>query len=70
MTLITNSKMKRVVVYPKDIMVVTGKSERHSRTLLKRMKKHFKKEEYQCITITEFCQYMGLDEVVISDMIR
>ena len=70
MTLITNSKMKRVIVYPKDIMVVTGKSERYSRTLLKRMKTHFKKEEYQCITITEFCTYMGLDEVVISDMIK
>ena len=62
--------MKRVVVYPKDIMVVTGKSERHSRTLLKRMKTHFKKEEYQYITITEFCAYMGLDEVLISEMIK
>ena len=62
--------MRRVVIYPKDIMVVTGKSERHSRTLLKRMKTHFKKEEYQYITITEFCQYMGLDEVLISEMIK
>ena len=62
--------MKRVVIYPKDIMVVTGKSERHSRTLLKRMKTHFKKEEYQYITITEFCTYMGLDEVLISEMIK
>jgi hypothetical protein len=62
--------MKRVVVYPKDIMVVTGKSERHSRTLLKRMKQHYKKEEYQYITISELCQYMGLDEVVISNMIK
>ena len=62
--------MKRVVIYPKDIMVVTGKSERHSRTLLKRMKTHFKKEEYQYITITEFCVYMGLDEVLISEMIK
>ena len=62
--------MKRVVIYPKDIMVVTGKSERHSRTLLKRMKTHFKKEEYQYITIKEFCAYMGLDEVLISEMIK
>lgn len=62
--------MKRVVIYPKDIMVVTGKSERYSRTILKRMKTHFKKEEYQCITINEFCKYLGLDEELIAGMLK
>ena len=62
--------MKRVVIYKKDIMVVTDKSERHSRTLLKRMKTHFKKEEYQYITITEFCLYMGLEKGLNFEIIK
>jgi hypothetical protein len=62
--------MKRVVIYPKDIMVVTGKSERYSRTLIKRMKLHFKKEEHQCISISELCLYLGLEEEKITGIIK
>ena len=58
-------KMKRVVIYPKDIMIITGKSERYSRYLIQRIKKHLNKENHQIVSITEFCEYMGLqiDEV-------
>jgi hypothetical protein len=52
--------MKRVVIYPKDIMIITGKSERYSRYLLQRIKTHLKKEPHQLVSINEFCQYMGL----------
>ncbi len=52
--------MKRVVIYPKDIMIITGKSERYSRYLIQRIKKHLGKEEHQVISIQEFCEYMGL----------
>jgi hypothetical protein len=62
--------MKRIVIYPKDIMLITGKSERYSRTIMKRMKFHFKKEEHQCITISELCLYLGLDEEIISGIIK
>jgi hypothetical protein len=57
--------MKRVVIYPKDIMIITGKSERYSRYLIKRIKNHFNKSEHQIVSISEFCEYMGLriDEV-------
>jgi hypothetical protein len=62
--------MKRIVIYPKDIMLITGKSERYSRTIMKRMKLHFKKEEHQCISISELCLYLGLDEEIISGIIK
>jgi hypothetical protein len=62
--------MKRIVIYPKDIMLITGKSERYSRTIMKRMKLHFKKEEHQCISISELCVYLGLDEKIISGIIK
>ena len=53
--------MKRVVIYPKDIMIITGKSERYSRYLIQRIKKHLKKEDHQVVSVNEFCDYMGLD---------
>lgn len=57
--------MKRIAIYPKDIMVITGKSERYSRLLLNRVKKHLNKEKHQIISFDEFCSYMGIktDEV-------
>ncbi len=60
--------MKRVVIYPKDIMIITGKSERYSRYLIQRIKKHLNKEDHQMVSITDFCTYMGLerDEVEAS----
>ena len=53
--------MKRVVIYPKDIMIITGKSERYSRYLIQRIKKHLNKQDHQVVSISEFCDYMGLD---------
>jgi hypothetical protein len=62
--------MKRIVIYPKDIMIITGKSERYSREILKKVKAHLSKEEYQYITVNEFCIYMGLDSDQIMKMIQ
>ena len=58
--------MKRVVIYPKDIMIITGKSERYSRYLIQRIKKHLKKENHQVVSVNEFCEYMGLDNSEIE----
>ncbi|MDB3907431.1 hypothetical protein N9355_08155 [Crocinitomicaceae bacterium] len=58
--------MKRVVIYPKDIMIITGKSERYSRYLIKRIKDHFKKDDHQVVSIEEFCTYMGLDQELVE----
>ncbi len=53
--------MKRVVIYPKDVMIITGKSERYSRYLIQRIKKHLNKADHQVVSISEFCTYMGLE---------
>jgi len=52
--------MKRIIIYPKDIMIVTGKSERHSRDLLKKIKFHLNKKEYQYVSVQELSDYLGL----------
>lgn len=61
--------MKRVVIYPKDIMIITGKSERYSRYLIQRIKKHFDKEDHQIVSISEFCSYMGLERDEVESLI-
>lgn len=55
------NETKRVCIYPKDIIRITGKSERYSRRLLNRIKKHYNKTSHQFITITEFATYTGID---------
>lgn len=50
----------RLCIYPKDVQRITGKTERYSRMLLKKIKLHFNKEDHQVITIEEFSVYMGL----------
>jgi hypothetical protein len=52
--------MKKVVIYPKDVMLLTGKSERYCRKLLQKIKVALKKEDHQVITINELCTYLGV----------
>jgi hypothetical protein len=63
-------EVKRVCIYPKDIMRITGKSERYSRRLLTRIKNHFSKSDHQFITVSEFSSYTGIDESVIKDFLN
>jgi len=62
-------KLKRLIIYPKDIMLITGKSERYARYLHKRIKKHFGKEDHQVLSVAEFSQYMGLNADEVSGSI-
>ena len=57
----------KVIIYPKDIALITGKSYRSSWHLLKRIRTHYNKEKHQVVTVSEFCEYMGIgEESVIS----
>ena len=62
-------KLKRLIIYPKDIMLITGKSERYSRYLHKRIKKQLGKEDHQVISVNEFCNYMGLEPIEVEDLL-
>ena len=54
--------MKRVAIYPKDIMIITGKSERYSRNILNQIKTKLNKEKFQIVTINELCDFLGIKE--------
>lgn len=53
--------MQRMTIYTKDVVILTGRSERQSRYLLEKIKSHYKKEQHQLITVEEFCTYVGFD---------
>jgi hypothetical protein len=50
----------RLCIYPKDVQLITGKSERYSRMLLQKVKQQLNKQEHQFVSIEEFCSYTGL----------
>ena len=64
-------KSNRIIIFPKDIQRVTGRSERYGRILIRKMKTHYQKQNHQYISIDEFCQYTGLDKAaVIANLIQ
>ncbi len=61
--------MNRLCIYPKDIMIITGRSDKYGRNLIKKIKAHFNKQQHQVVSIEEFCQYMGLQlELVVKQL--
>ncbi|PGH39468.1 MAG: hypothetical protein CRN43_08870 [Candidatus Nephrothrix sp. EaCA] len=56
-------------IYPKDIQILTGKSKRYGRYLIKKIKERFHKQPFQMVTIEEFCRYTGLPlETVVKQL--
>jgi hypothetical protein len=51
----------RIVVYTKDVSLITGKAERTARKLLTRVRKHYSKDARSLVTVEEFCAYTGFD---------
>jgi hypothetical protein len=63
-------KAKRIIIYPKDVQRITGKSERYSRMLLKQIKCKLSKEDHQFVTIYEFCDYSGIELIVLETYLQ
>ena len=60
---------KRVCIYPKDIQLITGRSERYGRKLLQTIKDVLEKEPHQFITIKEFSEYSGIEFDIVKQYI-
>lgn len=61
---------KRVCIYPKDIQLITGKTERHGRRILQTIRENLNKEPHQFVTIQEFSEYSGIEVEVINQYIN
>ncbi len=62
--------MERLCIYPKDIMRVTGRSERYGRNLIQKIKEALGKLQHQLVTIDDFCTYTGLEKAAVLKTIQ
>lgn len=60
---------KRIVIYPQDIQLITGRSERYCRNLIKKIKDQLGKEDHHYVTIDEFSDFTGLEKEMIYEFI-
>ncbi|HEY4786198.1 MAG TPA: hypothetical protein VIH57_09110 [Bacteroidales bacterium] len=58
-------KTNRIIIYPKDVQRITGKSNRYSRTLLNKIRESKSKARNQFVSVNDFAEFTGLsvDEI-------
>jgi hypothetical protein len=54
------SVRNRIVLQTKDIMLITGKSERTSRRLLKEIRKSVRNSKVSFVSLEQFCAFTGM----------
>ncbi|WKK60199.1 hypothetical protein [Sphingobacterium sp. BN32] len=62
--------LKRICIYPKDIMVITGKSYRQSLRVYHKIKQHMNKTEDQHVTTSDVAKFLGLNLEKLEKVIR
>ena len=61
-----NTIPNRIVIYPKDVMNITGRRERTARKLLSRIRKKYNKAKGSFISLEEFCAFTGLNQEQVA----
>ena len=62
-------RLNRIVIYPQDVAIITGRSDRYGRMIIKRIKKQLGKEQHQLVTIKEFAVYIDVDLLEIMSVL-
>ncbi|NLR58898.1 hypothetical protein HGH93_12350 [Chitinophaga polysaccharea] len=60
----------RIVIYAKDVMNITGRSERTARKILQQVRKTNGKGRSAFVTVAEFCRYAGLEESSVQEFLK
>ncbi len=60
----------RIIIYPKDVVRITGRSERTARKLIQKVRLIFGKSPDEFVTIKEFCTVFGIEEQLVFDFIK
>jgi Fic family protein len=63
-------KTKRIIIYPKDVQRITGKSARYGRTLLNKIRESKLKTKNQFISVNEFADFTGLSVEEITSYLQ
>jgi len=53
-------RLTRLVIYPKDIQRITGKTDRYARRVLAKIRQFYQKQQWQLVSLHEYCSYTGL----------
>ncbi|MFZ1749668.1 MAG: hypothetical protein WAU01_05735 [Saprospiraceae bacterium] len=61
---------KRIIIYPKDVALITGRNERYGQRLLLQIRQKFGKKLRQLVTVKEFCEYMEISEDEVISFLR
>ena len=61
---------RKLIVYPKDIMVITGRSKSYAYRIADQIRKKNGKEKRGLILLREFCEFTGLKETDIISHIQ
>lgn len=51
----------RFIIYPKDVQLITGRSERYGQNIIAAIKKKLGKQKHQLVTLGEFCEFLGIN---------
>lgn len=62
--------MQRICIYTKDVQMITGKSDKYCRTIMKNIRKINKKEKHQQISVFELSNYLGLNVEEVMKIIK
>ena len=65
-----NTIPNRVVIYSKDIQNITGRSQRTARKMMSVLRKKYKKNKGDFITIDEFCQHTGIKKEQVNIFLK
>ena len=63
-------RLRRISITTKDIMIITGRSDKYSRNIYRQVKQHFSKKPHQEVTFREFCQYIGIPYKELEDILN
>jgi hypothetical protein len=62
--------IKRVVIYPKDIQMITGLKESACRKIISILKKKLGKRKDEFITVDEFCLNKGISKDIVMPFLK
>lgn len=60
----------RIVLYPRDVENITGRSGRTARKLLQKIRIAVGKSPDEFVTIQEFCGFYGISEELVREFIK
>ncbi len=71
LTMSTNSTQpSRIVIYSKDVEILTGKSAKSSRDMLTRLRKALGRRPRDPLTYRDFCKFYSWDEDLVKENLR